>query len=73
MEIANEKRKADEERRINEMLEQPQYKYLKERREAKKAAAAAAEQAQEAAAQQDSGVKGMNSVVHNPYSVHLSI
>ena len=72
-EIDIEKRKADEERRRKEWLEKPENAWLKKRREEKNAEAAAAKQAQEAAAQQDSGVKGMNSAVHNPYSVHLSI
>ena len=62
-EIINEKREADDKRRLDEMLERPGFEGLKKERQRRKA--------ELEAAQQDSGVTGMDMALHNPYSVYL--
>ena len=62
-EIINEKRKADDKRRLDEMLERPGFEGLKKERQRR--------EAELEAAQQDSGVTGMDMALHNPYSVYL--
>ena len=62
-EIINEKREADDKRRLDEMVERPENEWLKRERQRRKT--------EKEAAQQNSGVTGMDMALHNPYSVYL--